>query len=113
MQHLAAFRRVHDFRMELDRIESAFFIFHRSDRTVCRMCSHLKTVRNLCNIVRMAHPHARLRRDTRKDRRVSPVDQKIRVAVLTDRCRRDPASQKVRHELGPIADPEDRNTQGE
>ena len=99
LQKLHSLFGMKNLRMELCRIKSAFRILHRCHRAVCRMCRNMKAFRNLCNIIRMTHPHGRGSLYILKQERGCIIHQHLRMPVLTDRCRCNLSSQTICHQL--------------
>ena len=62
LQHLEAFHGVHNFRVELRRIEARRSIFHSCYRTDRRVCRHFEAGRHSFDIVGVTHPHNRIAR---------------------------------------------------
>ena len=107
-QDLGPLLGVVDLRMKLDRVESSFLAFHRGARTTLGRRSDGKTLRELGDIIGVAHPTNTFGSDLReKLRRAVIADD--RASVFADAGRANRAAQDLRHHLRPVADPEDRD----
>ena len=122
LQQLEAFDRVHDFRMELRRVETGCRVLHGSHRADRRMGCYVKSLRDGFDIICMTHPHdgaadssaaGRLRAAHAKTCQLAAavVDGHFGPAVFTDRRGRDLAAQLVRQKLRAVADTEHRDAQ--
>ena len=109
-QHLSAFLGVHDFRMELRCIKFLFRTFHGCNRTNRRIRHSAESFGNRCDIVGMAHPADRLRRNSFEENRCT-VGSDESFAVFADGSRFHGSSQHVCHELGAVTDSQNRNSQ--
>ena len=112
--------RVHDFRVEQQRIQLPLGRFHRHDRRRGACCGHGKPRRHGPHIVTVARPHLEFARDLMKETRLA---MRFRAAVTGNAHMRMPeltiaraahfTAERARHELHSIADAEDRNSQVE
>ena len=113
VEHLLALLRVHDFRMELRRVETALGVLHRGDRADRREGRDREAFRCLGDVVRMAHPADALLAHTFKELRALArfIERDFRLAVLARRRRLDLAAEQMCHELRTVADAEHRDAE--
>ena len=113
VEHLPALLRVHDFRMELRRIEAALGVLHRGDRADRREGRDREALRCLGDVVRVAHPADALLAHACKELRCLArlIERDFRLAVFARRCRLDLAAEQMGHELRAVADAEHRDAE--
>ena len=123
---LGALFRVHDFRVELYRIEALLGVLHGSDRTVFRVGRNVEPFGGFGDVVRVAHPHnsaagfvtagdvlAILRESDVFQDALMIVHEDFSFSVFGDRRRFDGCAEEVGHQLGTVADAEDRDAEFE
>ena len=108
-EHLHTLHRVHNFRMRLQSVQLAFFVFHGGYRADRCMCRHFKALRGFTDIVCVAHPANGLIRYILKQT-VFAVDIHFCSSIFADRRCFHLASQLVCHQLRTIADAQDRHS---
>ena len=108
LQHGCAFRGVDDLRMELDSVEAAGFICHRSSRGEVGVTGESEAGRHLCDGIAMAHPYRCLFGDALEECGAA-VSVEIGVTVFMFFRFRNFAAQGLGHELHAVADAEDRH----
>ena len=109
LQHGGAFRGVDDLGMELDSVEAAGFICHRSSRGEVGVTGESEAGRHLCDGIAMAHPYRCLFGDAFEECGAA-VSVEIGVTVFMFFRFRNFAAQGLGHELHAVADAEDRHT---
>ena len=109
-QHCLSFYCVQYFRMELDRIQFLLFILCSCYRTVCSMCSDLKSRCSLGNIVCMAHPADCFVGYIFEDPGIFLIDEKLCLTVFADICLLNFSAKDMHHKLCSIAKSKYRNT---
>jgi len=105
---LAAARRVHDFRVELQPIEAPGNVHHGSNRRVFRMSEHGKAGRERLNAIAMAHPDLEHARKVAEERILGAIHRYRSRAILAAAARGDTSTQPLRKQLHPVADAEHR-----
>ena len=108
-EHLHTLHRVHNFRMRLQSVQLAFFVFHGGYRADRCMCRHFKALRGFTDIVCVTHPANGLIRHILKQT-VFAVDIHFRSSIFADRRCFHLSSQLVCHQLCTIADAQDRHS---
>ena len=98
-------------RMILDAVKLFIFIFESRDRTGFRNRSDFEAVGNLFDIVGMAHPAHRTVADILEKLRSGILKIQRLLSVFADFGRVGDSAELLSHELSPVADPEDRNTE--
>ena len=112
VDHLRSLGRVKHFRMELNAVEVALFVLACCDRTILRMCHGSKARRHSTDVVEVAHPAYRRRRNARKERRIH-IDLDVGSAVLLNACALHFAAEHLLHQLRSVAQSEHRNAEFE
>ncbi len=106
-----AVRRVHDFRMELHRVELAGVVADDRDRRALRLAEHAKAWRQFGDAVAVAHPDRvflALDPDALEERAVGG-DLDLGAAELAVMAGLDLAAELLRHRLFAVADAEHRH----
>ena len=107
-KHLGAFYCMQYFRMELDSIQFLLRIFRCRYRTVCCFGTGSKSRCYLGDVVKMTHPADRMLRYILEQCAVF-VYLHICFSVLADWCFFHLASQYMHHQLGSVAQSQNRN----
>ena len=110
-EHEFALHRMQHFRMELHGVEIFRCIFHGRYGTYRRAGCHLKICWGSSDVIRMTHPANGLGVHTGKQFGRSVLDGNFRLAVFTGRSRIHLAAQFMRHQLGAVANAQNRNPQ--
>ena len=108
-KHFRSLFGVKHFRMELNGVQFFRWIFSGCHRTICRMCTDIKSRCHLGNIIKMAHPAYSVFADICKQCRIG-IYMNIGFSVLTNRCFLHRSAKHVHHQLSTVAKAEYRNT---
>ena len=109
VDHLGSFRCMKHFRMELDCIKLFCCIFCCCYRTVCCVCSNLKSRCHLRNIIKMAHPAGCCCRYIFKYFRIFLIDDDFCLTIFSDVSFFNFSAKYVRHKLCTITKTKYRN----
>ena len=116
-EHFCSLRSMDHFRVELDGIEPAGRILHGRNRTVVSMGSDREALRQVCNIVCVAHPAdggiLLITFDILQKQGRFFIYIDLRASVFADRSGFHAAPAAVCHELGPVTDSQNRNSEFE
>ena len=108
-EHLRALYSVQHLRVELYGIQALCLVLHSRYRAYRSISRNGEALRSLGNIVRVAHPADGIGRYALKQLGTSCLDADISLAVLADRSSLHLAAQKMRHQLGAVADAQHRH----
>ena len=109
-QHGLAFYGVKYFRMILDRIQFLICILSNSHRTVCCMCSDLKSRCRFGNVVCMAHPYDCFIGYIFENPGICLINKKFCLTIFADICFFNFTAKDMHHKLSAVAKSKNRNT---
>ena len=110
-QHGLAFYGVKYFRMILDRIQFLICILSNSHRTVCCMCSDLKSRCRFGNVVCMAHPYDCFIGYIFENLGICLINKKFCLTIFADIGFFNFAAKDMHHKLCAIAKSQYRNAE--
>ena len=111
LQQFAPVDGVGDLRMELDRVEGFCCVFHGCAGAGGRRGGDGKAIGHRRDVIRVAHPADALFRDVSEEQAAGLFHGHFHPAVLAGGRVGDDAAAHPGHELGAVADPEDRDAQ--
>ena len=111
-QYLRAILRMHNFRVELERVHPPVVVEHRGERAGCGYRPPLEVGRYRLDPVSMAHPHSNRTRDF-AEQRIAGHDLYRHLPVFSLDSGHDLAAELLAHELHSVADAENGNAKAE